>query len=336
MKQIYNAIIYVPVDLSEGKVLKEIIIDENGKVSYQVTEKKVLRGLAPSPHVFQEIAKENENARYVNVAKVVEGENAHINLQMAISEIECLVSWLSFITLEDFRIIRWGSIDDVSDSGSIKVGYIFNIPSDNFPVPLVDERDGIMQSYKIDSKIIPNVEKFLEVDLTDQVKTILRWYKKGNQSPFPEEKLIFWVTALEGVSGAIHVDGKREEKCICGHTVEIRDSANKTALLKFIKELDPNYSRNKIYEPIWSARSRYIHAVNPKFDYFSEEMISVLNATKALIIAFISYYLFTTKSVPFMDNGNKFFNHPLIGDISSLKVNIDNFISTGIYKKYLK
>ncbi|MER2170415.1 MAG: hypothetical protein ABS938_07240 [Psychrobacillus psychrodurans] len=336
MKQIYNAIIYVPVDLSEGKVLKEIIIDENGKISYQVKEKKVLRGLAPSPYIFQEIAKENENARYVNVSKTVVGENAHLNLPIAISEIENLVSWLSFITLVDCRIIRWGSIDEISESGSIKVGYKFNIPSDNLPEPLIDERDGIMQSYKIDSKIIPNFEKFLEVDLTDQVKAILRWYKKGNQSLFPEEKLIFWVTALEGISGALHVDGNREEKCICGHTVEIRDSANKIALLKFIKELDSNYSRTKIYEPIWSARSKYVHAANPKFDYFSEEMNSVLNATKSLLIGFFSYYLFIEKCVPFIDYDTKFFNHPLIGDISSLKVDIDNFISTGIYKKYLK
>lgn len=336
MRHILNAEIYVPFDLQEGTVFKQILIDENGIISYETSEKMVLKGLPTSPYEFQELAKENEKARYINVLKVVDGSNLDINMQIAISEIENLVSWLSYVSLEDCRVTKWGSIQEVSSKDKIKIGYKFNIPSDNLPQPLVNKRDEIMQSYSIGNKIVPNIEKYLNVKLTEQVKSILRWYKKGNQSQFPEEKLIFWVTALEGVSGAFHVDGKREEKCKCGEIVEIRDSANKTALLQFIKELDSTYSRSKIYEPIWSARSRYVHAANPKFDYFSNEMKSVLITTKSLLIAFISYYLYKEKIVEFKEEDTSLFNHPLIGDISSLKANIDEFISTGIYKTFIK
>jgi hypothetical protein len=337
LKQIVNANLYFPVEIGEGKIIKDIYIDENGKISYEVFEKIVLKGLAPSPTAFKEIAKENEKSRYINIFKIVEGDNYYNNLQLAISEIENLVSWLSFITLEDFRIISWGPIQDVTDNTTIKTGYKFNLPHDNLPEPLVDERDPIVQIYKIESKVMPNLDKYININLSDQVKSILRWYRKGYLSRFPEEKLIFWVTALEGVSGAIQVDGKREENCKnCGGVVEIRDSANKTALLQFIRDLDSNYSRNKIYEPIWNARSKYVHAANPKFDYFSEEMGLVLKATESLLIAFLSYYLLVSKAVPFKVNEIKYFNHPFIGDISSFKTNIDNFISSGTYKMYLK
>jgi len=162
--------------------------------------------------------------------------------------------------------------------------------------------------------------------LPTQMSNILRWYRKGLVTIYLEEKLIYWVTAMEGTSELIESQGDRVVDCPkCKNKFSIGPSASKNGLLKFIKE-NLGLSRSKIYDPIWKARSKYVHGVNSEVNIFDPGTRILVDATKALVEASISFYLFNNTNIHFNKSGEFTgfnYQHPIFGYVKEWKEKLE-------------
>ncbi|MGG1486940.1 hypothetical protein ABEI56_23240 [Peribacillus castrilensis] len=311
--------------LNEYEVIKRISINYSSKVCiekkpYQPT---IVPNRLLTPNEFKQVNEENEESQRIDIVKTFlanDYEKEQIGIMNSVEEIENVVSWISFLTSADNRIIKWGEIHtkpEESKTGSvkIKVGKKFNLPIDTSPI---DESGHTLQVMKIEPQIVnENLEKYITKKPYKEINSALRWYRKGLLSFFPEEKLIFWVTALEIVSGLISEKAEIEDTCEnCGNITIRRPSVNKKAIIDCIENLE--LSKRKTLDVIQKYRSKYAHGGNENFQYFDEKIVLVLNATHSLLILLFCEY-FNKKEIIRYDND---LNHPIHGDLTKFKNDI--------------
>jgi hypothetical protein len=330
--------IFPVYELNSEEKISEIVIDATGRITIkkEKTTQIELHRLF-SPYEMQAFARKERSNQVVKVTKVFmanDFETQQIQIMNSISEIENFISWMSLITLEEYRIIKWGEIhsEPILRKGKIilSVGKKFNLPIDTHP--LNESGDYIFVAGVSSPKRVNNLEKWLQIRTPKEIHSSLRWYRKGLISYFPEEKIIFWVTALEIISGMISEDTEIVDKCnICGNETMRRPSVNKKALFEFITQL--GFTKKKTFDVIQKFRSKYAHGGNENFNYFNEDINLVINATKSLLILFFTQYFISKKVIKPELQESWLINHPIYGDVSLLIENIRKLAESNLSNK---
>ncbi|WP_075618316.1 HEPN domain-containing protein [Paenisporosarcina indica] len=340
IKTIAATCFYPLIQLSEEKIIKEIQIDIHNNVTV-ITGKmpnKVVANRLLHPNEFSDVEKILKEARTIIIEKKFkenDDKNPKNDTISAISDIEDFVSWCSYLMLQECRILHWGDVhsEPITRNGRIvlSVGRQFNIPTDTSPI---NEAGEFSESHKIESSTtINHLGKWMKIKIPNEYKSILRWYRKGTLSYFPEEKIIFWITALELISKLTSEETEIKNTCEkCGHINVTRPSVNKKALFDYISEL--GFSKNKTFNVIQKYRNKYAHGGKESFQYFSEEIRLVTAAAFSLLVLFLSKSLNEQEKFPFQDKSiPQLFNHPLIGDVSFLIEAIKELENSGLHKK---
>lgn len=326
MKYKVSAIVRFPDNII-GKSIEELQIEETQTEvriwTKDLSEKEVIIGLATniSPQDLINLYNKVEEQRHVKVHVIVDINDERKEWMAAYQCIENFCSWLTFLTLKPFEIIFWDVATNIS-SDTINVTKAPKTPVDKSPTMKITSYDPARNLY---------LEPFIISKLPNELSHILRWLRKGLITNHIEERLIFWATAMEGASEALCAQGVNEAKCPeCGKVFSLGPSASKTGLLNFIRE-ELGYSRSKIYDPIWKARSKFVHAAIKDIDCFSEELNIIQDAAWALLISVTSYYILTKTAVPFAEKERaleKFnYNHPVFGEIQGFKDSLDKLVS---------
>lgn len=319
-----NALVYFPVNiLNEGKRITEVNLDYKNSVSYKTTNAEI---------VTTDFKKQSlliEKGKFIRLTKqyIQKDDNYNQAISLAVNEVEAFISWLSFLTLEEFRIVYWGEISSQLEYNKISVSLKSDIPID--PYPSVNKTFGAHRSFIINPPIIiPSFENWISIIIPKELYISLRWYRKGLISIFPEEKFIFWVAALENLSGLIKDDGYKVIKCEkedCNFEKLVKKS-NIDALKSFVKK-ELGFSIERTYGVIQSFRSKYAHGASGDFNYFDSNKTTVINATKSLLILFLinCFHLSSKKKASL--------EHPLKGDVSYLLHDIKKLSDLGLHKK---
>jgi Apea-like HEPN len=278
-------------------------IDTHNRVKVYSDQAKPYPNGLLNPYELQSLSKQQQLDKEIYIIKhflVEDKDYIQKKLMNAIAEIESLMSWLSFITLRDFRILYWSEVQTIYTAREDKpytstIGRKFNLPIDS---QIINESGDVLQVASIEPPIrLDNYENLLSLEIPVEIHTALRWYRKGLLSYFPEEKLIFWVTAIELISGYLSEDSEFINECPkCKHITHVRPSVNKSALFGFISRL--GFNKNKTFKIIQKYRNKYAHGGVENFKYGSEDITIVTNATHALVVLFMSYCINQKKLLP--------------------------------------
>lgn len=321
----YNlyAVVRFPDNILGPHPIEELILDtiQGGwTISYRLRQQdSVVSSITASPEVMIQQHKLAEQQRLVKVKCVVDEDDDRQAWIRGTKEIETLCSWLSFLCLKPFQITSWDAA--LGGSGS-------KIVSSKMPnVP--DDYNALIRVSSYTPPMNYNLSAWLLDAVPSKLSPIIRWFRKGMLAMHLEEKMIFWVTAMEGVSEALEIQKHNAVTCPeCGHSFIPAPATSKTGLLDFVRNV-LGYSRNKIYEPIWQLRSKYVHAAFDAQERYSKDELEMFeNATRSLAIASISYLILTRLSVPFynkeqiLNDGYKN-SHPALGQLPWIQDHLD-------------
>ncbi|GAA0735509.1 tetratricopeptide repeat protein [Clostridium oceanicum] len=332
MRYKVSAIVNFP-DNVVGKSIEELEIEETDtEVKIQtkdLSEKEVIIGATNKipPKELTKLFNKAKEQRHVKVTAVVDVNDNRKEWLVANQCIENLCSWLTFLTLRPFEIISWDVATNINDN-TINITKCPNIPFD---------KNSTMKITSYNPARNLDLTKFLRIKLPEELYHILRWLRKGLLTNHIEEKLIFWATAMEGVSEELWNQENNTATCPkCKTKFAISPSASKTGLINFIKQ-QLGYSRSKIYDPIWKVRSKFVHAAIKDIDYFSEELKIIQDGAWALLISVTSYYILTRTDLPFKEKEtalkNFNYHHPVLGQLTDLKNSLDKLASIKEIKK---
>ena len=340
IKKIVATCYYPLIQLSDQRIIKEIHIDLHNNVN--ILTEKVPTGLIANrllhPSEFSDIAANQVKCRTLTIEKKFnssDNQDSREETFNAISDIEDFVSWCSFLTLKECRIIQWSDIsaEPFTRNGNLvlSIGRQFNIPIDTSPI---EEDGGLLESHKVESSMtINNLEKWMKIKVPNEYKSILRWYRKGKLSYFPEEKITFWITALELISKLTSEETVIENTCKnCGNVTSSRPSVNKRALFDYISDI--GVSKSKTFNVIQKYRNRYAHGGKESFQYFSDEIRLVTDAANSLLVLFLCNSFNKQQIGLFQDKSiSNLSNHPLLGDIGYLFESLRKLESSNLHKR---
>ncbi len=266
------------------------------------------------------------------VVATVEGSGDSLGvLAVGRSTIELYCSWLSFLSSWPFRVLSWGQAverDQTTGKGTDIPFPFAAYPCDGLPPHGEGWKDNLEVYGKRD------LTPWLNYPMVHGLDTSLYWLKRGSVALRPEDKLIFYTTAVESISEALEQEDPQQVKCPeCGHQFPPGLKVSKTGVLKLLKHL--GYSRTKIWEPIWRARSKFIHGgILDNQRQFSERLRLLADSAKALATLAISYYLFRErKDIKFL-NRNEILKreyeceHPARGPLAFLRRTLDKLASS--------
>ncbi|MED3793814.1 hypothetical protein P4571_15355 [Niallia alba] len=311
--------------LNSTESLKEIKIDYAGKITVVKAQYSpiISSDRLLTPNEIRLVHTQSRKLELVTITKTFVANNdekKQIEIYNAVEEIENIVSWIAFVTLGDSRIIKWSNIrlqPEIRPNGNtvINVGRKFNLPVDT---PPIDESVDTLQVYNNSVPNIPvNYENNIKLKLPREIKAALRYYRKGDISFFPEEKIIFWVTSLEIISGLISEEAGIPNTCEkCNYVTIRRPAVNKKAIIDLLKSL--NVSKGKTLDVIQKYRSKYAHGGVENFQYNDKTVNIVLRATYSLLILMFCDYFNKKEIIKYDDKQN----HPLYGDLTLFKNNI--------------
>lgn len=257
--------------------------------------------------------------RFVVVTIIVDAQDDKQAWLISEITLDTFCSWLSFLTLTPYKIIEWldaGTID--RNKLTIGISKSFTTPKDDSPI----------QSCCYNPPMDYDLSVWFTHKLPDGFIYSLRNFRKGLISERLEDKIMFWATAMEGISEILACQGVQVVLCEnCGIELPRNPIASKDGLLNFVKDI-LGYSRTKIYEPIWHVRSKFIHSDIKGIKYSSEQLLVIKEAAEALLVIVASYYILTQTNLPFRDKSfilsDKYnYHHPFLGQLPQFKDHLE-------------
>ncbi|SHH12858.1 hypothetical protein [Desulfosporosinus lacus] len=309
MRYTVRSIVHFPHDVFGGPIQSLTINLCDDVWTFQPTKLNnpiIIRGLITPNEVG--LIEEANKQRFVEIKVITDAEDMIQSWLIAQNIVETFCSWLTFLSLSPYRIIKWLD-SSASEENKLVVGMSYRAPKDV---------ESPIQSHSYSPALNYDFGIWLKDNIPLNLVYPLRCYRKGKISDREEEKIILWVTALEGISELLHCQGAQKIICEnCGAEIFESPIASKDGILNFIREI-LGYSRKKIYEPIWHVRSKFIHSDLIKGLKYNTEQISVImEATEALLVSTISYYVLTQTNIPFKNKdlilNNYHFEHPFFG-----------------------
>ncbi len=311
-----------------GIPIEELMIDcskENKQFGIKPLENPTVvpNGLM-NPYEDQEIYRRIDAEKQVKVKILLNKEDDYrINWLEAQDILDTFCSWVSFLTLSPVEILEWLE-DSTFDGNTLTVGKaLFIFPDRNYNRENTESTisvTGISQPKNLQLK------DWILWPLPENIIYPLKGFRKAMITRALDEKILNYVTSIEGVSSLMDLEKYQVEKCPhCQREINRATIVSKDGTMRFLEEL--GFSKTKIYNPINGVRSKFVHADIEKITCSFEELAIVIRAAEALFISFMSYYLLMNTNVPFVKRDellqNKYdYFHPVFGRIEWLKKNL--------------